>query len=143
MIIWYKINASFHLVVMELILMIISFHSVLTLLEETWCWSLSGPKGWNLTDSIILRDVKEHKKLSWTRFIYCFFTARRTLLVESSDEILKWIKFSLQSGCIYTDLNNKVNRFLARLRSIHMQKVGVKARPLYTARFLLKTIVRD
>ena len=40
-------------------------------------------------------------------------------------------------------LNNKVNWFLARLHSIHLQKVGVKARPIYMARFLLTTIVRD
>ena len=50
---------------------------------------------------------------------------------------------SLAYKAVVLILNNKVNWFLARLHSIHMQKVGVKARPIYTARFLLTTIVRD
>ena len=77
--------------------MTISFHSVLILLGENLCDYFWDLKGGILQ---ILRDVQEHKKLSWTRFI-CFFTARRTL-IECSDEILTRIQFSLQNGCIYT-----------------------------------------
>ena len=50
---------------------------------------------------------------------------------------------SLAYKAVVFILNNKVNWFLAKLHSIHMQKVGVKARSIYTARFLLTTIVRD
>ena len=48
---------------------------------------------------------------------------------------------SLAFKAVVFILNSKVNWFLARLHSIHMQKVGVKARPIYDYRARLAYVM--
>ena len=48
---------------------------------------------------------------------------------------------SLAFKAVVFILNSKVNWFLARLHSIHMQKVDVKARPIYDYRARLAYVM--